>query len=257
MTSTSTHTYADNIPRTFHRIWLGPRPMPDDYLEFGQGWLDLHPSWQLVDWGAQDMDAHLRNGTPRWKVKPLPPLRNQAEFDQLVGHPNPSGVPEMPGWQCTAVQQADIAAYELMWRYGGVYLNCDIKPVRDVTPILEGVRAAAVYETEYYVCNCMMVAEKGDRFWDMVIRELPHRMARMGPGRFLNEMTGPWLLTEMHLRHPNMLTVYPREFFNPVGAAGVARGKSAVDYFNPAEHPTAYGVHGWGHRRAGTSATRV
>lgn len=242
------------IPQAFHRIWLGPKPMPDDYVEFGRTWLDHHPGWTLTDWGEQD--ALPREISPSWQVKPLPPLRNQRHFDALVGHPSPSGVPRMPGWQATAVQQADIAAYELVWRFGGVYLNADIKCVRNLEPILEGVTAGAVYETEYYVCNCTLVGEPYSEFWDLVIDELPGRVDAM-PGRFLNEQTGPWLLTEMHLRHPGMLTVYPREYFNPVGALAVAYGGSAVDLFTPEQYPTAYGVHGWGHRRAGSKATSV
>lgn len=235
------------IPKTFHRIWLGQNPMPADYVEFGQTWLDLHPGWTLTDWGPQDSKpVHFDYN---WELEPLPVLRNQKHFDALVGNPSPSGVATMPGWQATAVQQADIAAYELIWRFGGVYLNADIKCVKNIEPILE-VQNAAVYETEYWVCNNVLVGEQYSEFFDKVINELPIRVDNM-PGHFLNEQTGPWLLTDMHLRNPGMLYVYPREYFNPIGALSITPGVSAIDLFRPEDHPDSYGIHGWGHRRAG------
>lgn len=223
--------------------------MPSTYVEFGQSWLDLHPDWTLTDWGEQNSTPEVIN--ERWFKSPLSPLRNQKHYDALVGNPNPSGVATMPGWQATAVQQADIAAYELVWRYGGVYLNADINCVKNIEPILE-LQAAAVYETEYWICNNVLVGEQGYEFWDHVINELPIRVDSM-PGRFLNEQTGPWLLTDMFHRHPGMLYVYPREYFNPIGALDIFPGRSAMDIFNnnKSSFPTTYGVHGWGHRIAG------
>lgn len=235
------------IPKTFHRIWLGRNQMPADYVAFGQTWLDLHPDWTLTDWGEQNTTEQVIGD--RWYRQPLPILRNQKHYNYVASHASPSGVATMPDWQASAVQQADIGAYELIWKFGGVYLNVDIKCVKNIEPILD-VKNAAVYETEYWVCNNVLVGEKDSSFFDSIINELPIRFDNM-PGHFLNEQTGPWLLTDMHHRLPGMLTVYPREYFNPIGALSVTPGGSAVDLFRPEEHPTSYGVHAWGHRRAG------
>ena len=67
------------IPRVFHRIWLGDAPMPEEYVRFGEGWERLHPGWTMRLWTDAD----------------LPPLRNQAAFDVATSF----------------AQRADIARY--------------------------------------------------------------------------------------------------------------------------------------------------
>lgn len=236
------------VPKKFHRIWIGPMDMPQDYVQYGRELLELHPDWTLTEWGEQNIEPTQIGD--RWWGRPLPTLRNQQHYQSLVDHPNPSGVQNMPGWQETAVQQADIASYELVWRFGGVYLNCDIKPVKNFEPILDGVSAAAVYETDYWVCNCLLVGTPNNEFWNAVIEELPHRIDRM-PGGFLQEQTGPHLLTDIHHKRPGELVVYPIESFNPIDGGTVEWGSNGVDLFNINEFPNSYGVHGWGHRMAG------
>ena len=31
------------IPKVFHRVWLGGKPMPDHFVKWGEGWLAKHP----------------------------------------------------------------------------------------------------------------------------------------------------------------------------------------------------------------------
>jgi len=86
-------------------VWLG-RPMPDEYVEFGRSWERLHPGWQVITWGDDDLD---------W-------LANRAEFDRAERF----------------TTKANIARYEIIHREGGLYVDCDFEALRPIDELLEG-----------------------------------------------------------------------------------------------------------------------
>src|SRR5688572_30025403 len=94
------------IPRTFHRIWLGGG-MPQQYELYGESWLHWHPQWRMITWTENN----------------LPPLQNQRQFDD-------AGI-----W----AQKADIARYEILYRYGGVYIDTDFECLQNIEDLLEGI----------------------------------------------------------------------------------------------------------------------
>ena len=99
------------IPRLFHWIWLGSHAMPDEHRHWREGWLRTHPGW----------DHRL------WTDHNLPPLKNGPEFRRAE----------------TFAQKADIARYELVERYGGIYLDTDMECIDNLEPLLDGAEAFA------------------------------------------------------------------------------------------------------------------
>jgi hypothetical protein len=82
---------ATPIPRVLHQIWLGPARPP---LETMASCRQSHREWQYVLWTEDN----------------LPPMLNRAVFDA-----------------CGAAYhaKADVLRYELLFRFGGVYVDAD------------------------------------------------------------------------------------------------------------------------------------
>lgn len=172
-----------------------------------------------------------------WTEQNLPPLRNQRVYDLLAEKiiSTGCGVPELGLW----VQRADVVSYELIWRYGGIYANCDMECLQSLDPILEDVEAFAGWETDGVLSNALMGCTPEHPFFDAVIDELPRRMDRM-PLAVMSEQTGPHLLTAAHQARDD-LTVFPQAFFCPYGYGEMDREWDV--------HPDAYTSHHWGHTR--------
>jgi len=86
------------IPKRIHRIWLGPRPIPQVYERYWSAWRRQLPDAEFRTWREED-------------VRSLPlagPLLARA---------------------ASPVQQADIARYDIIYQEGGVYLDCDVMPI--------------------------------------------------------------------------------------------------------------------------------
>lgn len=216
-----------------HRLWLGPEPMPVKYRAYGQAWRDLNPDWIVHDWSDED----------------LPPLVNQRVYDD-IGTPD-EGESLHP--VSVATQRADVAAYELVWRYGGIYVNCDIEPVRTLDNLMPrvGQAAFASYEDGEFLVNAAIGGPAKHPFWFTVIQALPNRYWPRRRDQ-MNEVTGPHLLTSVWRGWTGGdFVALPRETFNPIHFHQVPLGGDAEGLFTLDSSPITIGVHHWGHRLTG------
>jgi inositol phosphorylceramide mannosyltransferase catalytic subunit len=91
------------VPRIFHQIWLGRHPLPDDNAAYVETWKRHHPTWEHRFWTEDNLPTDLR----------------RPEVRERTRHP---------------VERADILRYELLWRYGGVYVDVDFECRRSIEP---------------------------------------------------------------------------------------------------------------------------
>lgn len=221
----------DPPQKTIHRLWLGS-PMPDRYRDYGRRWQELNPGWELHDWTAED----------------LPRLANQDIYDELE-HGAVAPIP-VPPHVAIATQRADVAGYELVHMFGGVYVNCDMEPLRPLDGHLPDT-AWAAYEDDLFLNNGAIGAPApGNPFWRAVIDELPRRFIRMA-GQPFNKVTGPYLLTDVYKRGcwDGSFTPLRRDLFHYASYSQVPLGGDASPFREAAHAAGAVALHMWGHRK--------
>jgi mannosyltransferase OCH1-like enzyme len=214
--------------------------MPARYKAYGQKWLDLNPGYELVEWNEE-------------KVEDLG-LRNFGVWNYIRDNGGFTCIPHS-AVAARATQLADVAAYEIIHHFGGIYVNCDMEPLRPISdiPVLPDA-AYACQEVGRWINNGMLGGPAGHPFWELVIDELPERWTRLF-GQPMHITTGPHLLTSVYEENPDAgLTVLPQELFNytpleqiPVGG-GDARFQNRVK--KNAVKAGAVAIHWWGHRFA-------
>jgi len=195
------------IPRIFHRIWLGG-PMPAKYVEYGRGWQALNPTWEMRLWTEAN----------------LPPLVNQDLFDSSD----------------LFAQKADVLRYELLFRYGGVYLDCDLECLKSIEPLLVDVEAFAAMESEDLVGNSILGATPSHRFFEHLVASLGASVSEFGMAKVI-ESTGPDFLTRQFAEETSFwdekCVVFPAEYFYPYHWSQWFRRYEVFD--------RAYGAHHW------------
>lgn len=150
------------IPRVFHQIWLGSRPFPSHFRKWADAWLDLNPGWTMQFWTDEN----------------LPPLINQVQFETAE----------------KMAAKSDILRYELCARFGGVYIDSDMEPLRPIEPILADVSTFQADELDDRPCNAILGCVRGDPFFSTCIRALPASIHRGGE---IVQTTGPAFLKRM------------------------------------------------------------
>lgn len=87
------------IPKIIHQIWIGS-PLPEKCRILQQTWIKNHPTWQYILWTDE-------------KINTLG-LKNQYVYD-LARNP---------------AEKSDIARYEILYRFGGLYVDTDFESIQ-------------------------------------------------------------------------------------------------------------------------------
>ncbi len=193
-----------DIPKIFHQIWLGGTEFPLPFQVLRDHTLSLHPDWEYKLWTEAN----------------LPPLINQKWLDS----------------QNRLFYKADIARYEILASYGGVYLDTDFLIYKNIEPLLRNTDHFLAYEATDWVCNSIMGFVPNHWFTWKIISELPAR-ARLYYDRWGVERFGPGLITACAESSSNLF-VLPIRTFYPLTTSEVL-DKQFDDF------PASYGAHLW------------
>lgn len=216
------------IPRVFHQVWIGSKPVPDRLRAWSETWLRFNPGWEHVLW-ADHPAVHA--GGPWTEVREFPPIINRWAYDHL---------PAYVGSRTAVAARSDIIRYEIVVRHGGVYLDFDVECFRPIGDLLEGVRLFIADEYGPANGNYMFgAAPNHPAMWDLV-RDLGRNFGAEHAKVYANEtrparwrrwvmrgprpwfwnvlaLTGPQYLNRTLPRHPECV-VFPWQLFNPLNA---------------------------------------
>lgn len=90
------------IPKIIHQIWLGPNNPPENFKYLKKTIKKYHPDWKYILWRDKDI--------------PQLNLVNQKYYDETTN----------PG------EKANIVRYEVLYKFGGVYLDVDIESINSL-----------------------------------------------------------------------------------------------------------------------------
>lgn len=212
------------IPRVFHQIWLGTKPIPEPFQKWSKFWLSLNPGWKLELW----TDQHLPN------------IINKKEFDAAD----------------KMAAKSDILRYELIAQFGGIYIDSDFEPLKPIEELLTGVNAFYGDERPDTPCNAILGCTPNDPFFTHLVKNLPESFA--GPGDIVDK-TGPRFLKKEIEKFfgPNRKTEWDADFPRRAKISAENKSLHAFDwrifypYYYTEEQrggdafPDAYGKHHW------------
>lgn len=96
------------IPRLLHLIWVGKAEQPDILQIYLDKWKNLMPHWSVRLWTNEDI--------------------NESEFQpEILAKINEAE---------KGVQKADIMRYAIVEKYGGIYVDADMEPVKELDALL-------------------------------------------------------------------------------------------------------------------------
>jgi hypothetical protein len=190
------------IPRVAHRVWVGPAELPASHAEFGRAFERLHPDWQSRLWTEADLTELDITDTARRRA------RSPSELSNLM-------------------------RYEVLHRYGGVYLDTDVECKRSLDDLLAGVGAFAALELPGRVGTAVLGAVPGHRAFERAAR-LSH--LTLGLGLHSADANGPYLMSLILEQEPEV-TIFGAEKFYPYTWEERERASESF--------PDAYAVHHW------------
>jgi hypothetical protein len=227
------------IPRIIHQTWKS-NEVPVPLAQFQARWQELHPEFEYRLWTDEQNDAFVRAEFPRY-------YRLYRGFSREI-------------------YRADLARCLYLLRFGGVYVDLDVEPLRPLTTFLAECGDCVLgAEPESHArkrrskprmaCNAIMASVPGHPFWQRMLEEIERRAAL--PGGEPVAVTGPIALDAVYEQHGAALGVQlsePDAFFPlpDLDAQALpldARERKHFQRMRELElYPSAsFGVHHWAH----------
>jgi mannosyltransferase OCH1-like enzyme len=193
--------------------------MPQQYVEYDRRWKELNPNWQVIEWGYDNR----------------PPLINESlfvncgtEWTPIAGAAKSTSIIQ--------VAQADLLGYELLYRYGGLYVNTDMEPLRPIPDEFTQMDILLANEIDdWLISNAWMMSAPEQPLIRAVIDAIPGNIAK--ETRSIDWQTGPKLLTRIKEEQYPDTPVLPARFCNPW---------TDTPWGEP--HPDSICAHHWGHK---------
>lgn len=196
-------------------MWLGSEP-PARLLAAIGHLRELAPDWEVRLWRDGDLD---------W-------LTNRSRYDATA----------------TYAGRSDIARYEILERFGGLYVDADVDFVRSPSALDLGSSGLAVSpERTGYYCNAVLASSPGHPFLRRLVERLGPSIDQH-PGAASQMKTGPNFLTRELVSWSTETgeewTEIPRDAVYPYNFDKVGRAGGPWS-------PKVVAVHRWGQATAG------
>ncbi len=108
------------IPKVIHYCWFGENPIPDQYKKWMESWKKFCPDYKIVEWNESNYDINKNK------------YMRQAYKSKKWGF-----VP-------------DFARLDIIYHYGGIYLDTDVELVQSLDDLLYQ-KGFAGFESDNYV----------------------------------------------------------------------------------------------------------
>lgn len=204
------------IPRQIHRIWVDSDE-PAWSRQFAKSW--HQPGWDVTTW---------------YGVPPeIAPLRNQDLYDGATVIA-PDHVGQL---------RSDILRLELLYHFGGVYVDADFECLRPLDPLLDGAECFVAWEVpDRFVNNAIFGATPGHPFVEALIDGIESNVQTF-LGSKPNKLTGPRYVSRVYHRGFKGVHVFDKELFYPYLWNELDRADE--DFAAQG----AYAVHHWANKR--------
>lgn len=106
------------IPKIIHYCWFGENELPKEYQEYITGWKKLCPDYEIIEWNESNYDV-----------------------DQV---PYTAQAAKAKKWSFVS----DYLGFDVVYRYGGIYLDTDVELIKTLDQILENDAFFAIEENE-------------------------------------------------------------------------------------------------------------
>lgn len=156
------------IPKIFHHIWLGEEPMPEPMVAWRKSWGELHPDFAMWLWEGGSSSCGV--------------TRSLGAGD--LSYTFFSRYPELLTRACHLSQRSNIFRYEILNEFGGIYLDTDMEPAKNLTPLIDDLECFAGF-AETKTRDGMVVTVENAIFGtipgSLLTRELVARLPERDP----------------------------------------------------------------------------
>ena len=209
------------IPKIIHHIWLGS-PLPPKYIKYIKSWKRHHPDWTVKLWLEKDVFS----------------------FPFITGHKINQAKNQG--------QRSDIFRYEILYRYGGLYVDTDFLCLKP-HDILHHTCDFYTSMSEGTIFNGLLGVAAKHPIIEQCLHSINQTSHFSTDTRDVLHQTGPHLFTQKILHHletcgdEGIISYHPAYFYSFPAVKRLHFWKSNEDFslVKPHLYHDAFAVHLW------------
>lgn len=213
------------IPKIFHSVWFDfgkGKEIPQRYVENRRKLMELHPDWTIMEWDEEKVVDLIKSRYPFF-------LKTFLSYDKPIKKHD----------SCRAV---------ILHAFGGVYVDHDFYPLRNIEPILKSFEFVAGNEriSWFEPSNGLMACTKHH---NLMYKYMEFMNVSGIPKRTVLEATGPFMLRKVienyvRLNGNNKIKVYDISFFYNC-STDVPKDSNVSDEYLKRKYPNCIFMHGY------------
>jgi len=182
------------IPKNIHFVWLGSL-FPEKYKRLQKTWIKHHPEWNIKVWDDNDAENF--------------GMLNKKAFDIIENYG----------------AKSDIFRYEILYRYGGIYVDTDFecfKPFDDLLYL--DFFAGTGWNVWPVVFNSILACVPGNIYLFNIINNIQQKQIDRPTYGFVEilNFTGCDFITDIYVKYleaaDDKAVIFPSKFFFPMPA---------------------------------------
>jgi mannosyltransferase OCH1-like enzyme len=184
------------IPKIIHQLWIGNKPRPSVFMDT---WKNMHPDMEYICWNEKEIEN--RN----LKLECLQKIDDMSEING----------------------KADIIRWEILYQYGGIFLDADSVCIEPIDDHLLNQSAFAGYENEIVRTGLIATGTMGFPKNHPLCRDaidwiLKNEISVEKTGMRAWKTVGPGMITRlMTTGKYNDVTIFPSYYFLPMHFTGI------------------------------------
>jgi GT2 family glycosyltransferase len=185
----------NSIPKIIHQLWIGDKPAP---IKLMNTWKEKHPDFEYIFWNEEEIS----------KRSMIFECQNRIdEIEEING-------------------KADIMRWEILYKYGGVFIDADSFCIENITQLIN-VKYFAGYENEICRKGLLATGTMGFPANNSLVLECinyikNNPVSNKETGNRAWKTVGPLLLTNVYNTGKyNDMTIYPSYYFLPIHHSGL------------------------------------
>lgn len=208
------------IPKIIHAVWVGNKELPEHSASYLNSWAEKHNYWERWIWSDQALNIE------GWQTRDI------GELDMSLG--------DLYLNLKLGVRKSNVARLEIIKKYGGVYIDCDIVCQKNIEYLIDGVDSFAhkyfghkYGKFEESINNAFFGATRENRFVDLNLYLINNQKSDYK--NLDNRPFGPTTMTNVKKIHD----VYSFEPWVASPYNWLQKEKSSLQY------PEAFCLHKW------------